>query len=659
MIALAQDNEFVKSVEALFSSTGDMSHAKNFEYRKEQQQLAVEIAEALTEKRSLIAEAGTGVGKSLAYLFPAIMYAKANNKKAVISTHTINLQEQLMYKDLPIIQKLFPQTFEAVLLKGRQNYLCPNRLARALESSKELFTSPEFQELQRIYEWSQKTEEGSISEFDILPDSQVWSLVCSEPHICTARLCPPESGCFYQDMRRKVANADVIVTNHTLFFLLLSGADIEEEMASGYLFANDFAILDEAHTVEGVASRQIGVSVSQYGLRYVLSRLYNAKTGKGLLVMARNAKGTEVCLKAQDQADDFFMAVEMACGFNTEREMRVRHPDIVEDSLSRILSELWEIIQDCAADQEDEMYRSELKEMGRRVKMARDGVRMFLNQEEEDFVYWVEKTGKMGQYLTLNAAPVDISEYMRRLLFREEQTCVMTSATLSVGDSELGYFRNRIGAEEVPAVQIGSPFDYEEQMKLYLVQKMPDPRDEGYEDALIEWIKHFTKESRGRAFVLFTSYRIMHSVAERMSQFFENEGMELFLQGGGMSRHKLVEGFRNSGKGVLFGTDSFWGGVDVPGEALSNVIITRLPFAVPNHPMIQAKMEYIEQNGGNSFQDYSLPEAILKFRQGFGRLIRTRQDRGMVVVLDNRILGKSYGRAFLRALPSCPIEVIK
>jgi len=660
MIALKDTlgSQFVERVHAFFSENGPLSKARNFEFRPQQQEMAARVAQALEEERHLVVEGGTGVGKSLAYLVPAILFALERHKKAIVSTYTINLQEQLLHKDIPILKKVLPVEFEAALMKGRQNYLCPRRLERALQSAKELFTGPEESELQRLAEWASTTPDGSLSDLSVEPDPKVWTQVCSEAHVCTQKTCGQNPRCFYQQARKRLLAADVIVLNHTLLFILLGSPDVQQERESGFVFPNDFIVFDEAHTVEQVASRQIGIGVSQYGLRATIQRLYNSRTRKGLFTVMRDAAGVRLAAELIDDVDKFFAAVESKSDFRKGREFRVRDIDFVPDTITRRLTVLQARITEVVKRADDEVLKAELQEFGRRVRDARDGIATFLEQSAPKHVYWIERTGKSERFLALNAAPVDLAPVLRRMLFREDCCCVTTSAALAVSRPDLAYFRERIGAMDAEPLQLGSPFNFQRQMKIFVVQKMPDPRDAPYHRELERWIAHFVEKTEGCAFVLFTNYGDMQQVAGTMQRFFVDKGMNLLVQGAGSPRSKLLEQFKSTPRSVLFGTDSFWGGVDVPGEALSNVIITRLPFAVPDHPLIEAKLELIEERGGDPFTEYSLPEAILKLRQGVGRLIRTKSDCGIIVILDNRIVTRPYGRAFLQALPKCPVEII-
>src|SRR5437773_333953 len=433
MIALKDNlgSEFVERVRGFFSENGPLSKAKNFEFRPQQQEVAARIARALEEEQHVVLEAGTGVGKSLGYLVPSVLFALEWHKKAIVSTHTINLQEQLLHKDIPILKKVLPVEFEAALMKGRQNYLCPRRLERALQNEQELFTGPERSELQRLAEWARETRDGSLSDLSVEPDPKVWAQVCSEAHICTQKTCGQNPRCFYQQARKRLLAADLIVLNHTLLFILLISPEVQEERESGFIFPNDFLILDEAHTVERVASRQIGIGISQYGLRSIIQRLYNARTRKGLFTVTRDAAGLRLAAELVDGAEKFFAAVESKCDFKKGREFRVRDADLVPDTITSRLTALQARVSEVVKRADDEFLKAELQEYSRRIRDARAGIAAFLEQSAREHVYWVERTGRTAQFLTLNAAPIDIAPVLRRMLFRENCSCIMTSATLS------------------------------------------------------------------------------------------------------------------------------------------------------------------------------------------------------------------------------------
>jgi ATP-dependent DNA helicase DinG len=644
-------------VHQAFSESGVFSGAKDFEYRPEQQEMACAVARALQLSAPLIVEAGTGVGKSLGYLLPSVRFALEQERKAIISTHTINLQEQLFSKDIPILRKALGVDFSAALLKGRQNYLCHTRLRRALQQTDDLFSSSEASELRQLDDLYRAGKLTSLSDLKVRVSPKVWAMVCSEPQLCSMRNCGPN--CPYQVARRQVQEARVVVLNHTLFFGLLAQAEEEEDedQEAGFIFPRDFVILDEAHTIENIAARQLGIQLSESQLRYELTRLFNPKTRKGLLRAAGNVELFRNVQEAIDACDLFFEQAREDLNIQEwQRARRLMDPDWTEDILNRPLADLVISLRNTADEMENEYTRTEYQDYALRVEEYRSEVKQLLQLNDPNSVYWAERNGPEGKNMTLNSALIEVAPVLRDRLFNAGRAIVLTSATLSTGESGMSYFAGRIGAEKVTSRQIGSPFDYKNQMKLVVARSMPEPDRPEYAKALPEWIKRYLKVSEGKAFVLFTSYVMMRKVADELRGFCQEQGWKLLVQGENQNRHDMLKEFREDVNSILFGTDSFWTGVDVPGEALSNVIVTRLPFEVPDHPLVKSRIERLVERGGKAFFEYSVPEAILKLRQGVGRLIRTKRDKGMVVILDSRVATKSYGKRFIKALPDATIE---
>ncbi len=647
-----------------FSPEGPLAGARNYEFRPQQQQMAGAVAMALEEARPLLVEAGTGVGKSLAYLIPAVRFALEKQRKAVISTHTINLQEQLFHKDIPTVRAALGLDFKAALLKGRANYLCHTRLRRALEQASDLFNQEETRQLHELLAWSRGDRgEGSLSDLppDLRISPKVWMQVCSEPHVCTPRNCG--SSCPYQAARLRVEEAQVVVLNHTLFFGLMALAREQEpkengEPTPGFIFGNDFAVLDEAHTIENVAATQLGLSLSEQELRYDLLRMYNPRTRKGTLVKQATPNLLQLLDEARTASEEFFRCARLDARPEEHRgTVRLRQPGWTENLLSPPLERLGAEITCMARAEENDLAREELMETAGRVLAYAETARDFVEMEDEETsVYWMETQGTEGQYTLLRSALINVADVLRDSLFGAGHTCICTSATLSAGENGMKYFSGRVGAEEAEAIRIGSPFNFAEQMEIVVARSMPPPPSgdgerEEYRSALFDWIVRSLERSDARAFVLFTGYGIMREMAAMLRPVCAEHGWPLLVQGDDMDRSSMLRAFKETVGSVLLGTDSFWTGVDVPGEALSHVIVTKIPFEAPNNPLTEARCEEILARGGNPFRDYSLPEAVLKFRQGVGRLIRSKSDKGIVTLLDSRIVAKYYGARFMHALP--------
>ncbi len=646
----------VQTVDDIFSESGALSRLQQFEYRPQQRTMAVAIAGALEARKHLIVEAPTGVGKSLAYLIPALLYARKEKRKAVVSTHTKNLQEQLFRKDLTIARGVLgAKEVHACVLKGRRNYLCTSRLQRAISSTASLFNDDEQDQLLRIFEWSKQTVDGDVENLGFTPNANVWDMVCSEKGVCSSAACG--FMCFFQKTKERVRSANVVIMNHALFFTLMALQGTEEQ----FIFPNDFIIFDEAHTLEAVAGLGIAKNISRYQVLSAIHRLYNPKTKKGLFAKQKKALRA-LCEETEDAAIEFFESIRSAVlsqdsSGSPSKEIRVRRPYIVDDTLTGALTRLEKEAEKIEKTLKSKAEQNEAGAVRRYLWEAHVLVSEFLEQPEFDFTYWVEQgNGRKGN-VTLCASPTNIAEALGPKIFRNGTSVIMTSATLAVNNS-LDYFQRRIGGVGVDGIILDSPFDHNSQMKLCIVRDIPEPDTNGFADALPQWIIRSVDRSKGKALVLFTSTALMRSVAQQLEDEFSQRGIKLLVQGFDQQRHELLQEFKRDIHSVLFGLDSFWQGVDVPGEALEHVIITRLPFAVPHHPLIEAKLESIAQRGGNSFMEYTLPEAVLKFRQGVGRLLRSQSDRGMVTIVDSRVLKKRYGKIFLSSIPHCPAEIL-
>jgi len=660
-----------QEIEKFFSETGLLSEKyPDFEFRKSQKEMAIAVADILEAKSHIFIEAPTGIGKSFAYLVPAILFAKKNKKKAVISTCTINLQEQLINKDIPFLQEVLPVGFRAALIKGKSNYLCPKRLKKVLENANTLFETEEKICLEQIYSWSKVTNDGTLSDISFPVKNEVWDSVCAEKGICTNKTCGniKDTECFYQKAKYNASISDVIIINHHLFFTLFDG--LKKKDSDGYLYNNDFVIFDEAHTIENIAASNIVPSVSREMIKYYLLKLYNDKKKKGLLLKYPALHILPVIQNLLDLNEHFFSLIRRRffkhpADADPQLTVRIFEKNMFENMLTAELINLVENLKTLRQFSKDDLDENQLQDFVLKFSEINYLIDNFIGQknlaENQKFVYWIELSSlKPGANVSLSVSPIDISGFFRDYIFKENNSCILTSATLSI-NGNFDYYKTRLGAEVCSDLRLPSPFDFYNQVKAYVVKDIPVPGrsdDNEYKQKLIFWLNYFIDMTGGKALVLFTNSFIMKAIGTELKNLLDEKGIRLLIQGEGDSSRNLLKKFRKDVNSVLFGLDSFWLGVDVPGEALSNLIITKLPFLVPVHPLIQARLEYIDENGGNSFMDYSLPESILKFRQGFGRLIRNKKDSGILVILDSRVLTKSYGKFFMNAIEDCRLEII-
>lgn len=685
---------------AIFGANGMLAaNLKGYEQRDEQLRMALTVAEAFNNNRVTLVEAGTGTGKSLAYLVPAILWAVRNNERVVVSTNTINLQEQLIRKDLPFLARNAQVEFKAALVKGRGNYVCLRKLESA-EAEPSLFPDESAEELTAIIEWSHATQDGCRSDLAFAPHANTWEEICCEADQCSRSRCKHFNRCFFYRARRDASAARVLVVNHAL---LLSDIVLRKETgydATAILPPFTRLIFDEGHHLEDVATSHLSLVISRGAILKQLHRLVPQKANRaGLLTIISNRLGrdlpesmealyTELSAlleshllpKAHDLAGMTagtmdWLALAMAGTGDAARESKLRITPQVEqgalwkecrqrfhalaDALNEFTSSLRNLLRRCedVPDKLRERMADQLVDSAgieRRLQAMADGLLFFI-ADAEGYCRWMEsKKGARGVQARLCAAPLDVSAQVKETILDRIKTIIVTSATLTVG-GDFGYLKKRtgfslLGPERVNELRLASPFDYATQVFAAIPADMPEPTAPDYRQALEERILRAVAIARGGAFILFTSYDLLNRVHQTLSPDLARLGL-VALRQGETGRHALLARFRKEQNAVLFGTDSFWEGVDVKGDALRLVIIARLPFQVPTEPVQQARAEQIQATGGDPFREFSVPQAVIKFRQGFGRLIRSRDDRGAVLILDRRVTTKNYGRIFLRSLP--------
>jgi len=679
-----------------------------YEYREQQRDMTAAVADAFNHDRVTVIEAPTGVGKTLAYLLPAVEWAQQNKERVVVSTRTINLQEQIIEKDLPALQRALGTDLHACLVKGRGNYLCWRKLNRAL-GDETLFDTEEYKEqLQQLAAWAERSPDGSKSDLPFVPERGLWGEVCSESDSCGFARCPDKKRCFVNKARRDIARADIIVVNHHLLF---SDIAIKRETgdfsALAILPAYKRLILDEGHSVEDSATEYFGVSATRLGALATLGRLHREerRRERGLLPLLkarlmRDCKDLSVSafeqlqealdsrvlptvVQCRREVEQYFDAIrelaaerchdigreikwrltESVLAENTVREFHqfVAVPAVEElRNLSVLLLSLAERINRDLRDasEPDSPIAGELAELqayGLRVERLAETLSEITSAKlRENTVRWVEFDATNDKFIRVARCPLEVGEPLAEGVYEHLRTIVLTSATLTV-KQQFDYLFSRLGmdrlaSERIRARMLSTPFDYPSQAVLAIPDDLPEPNDGDFAEESVRALDTLLTATGGGAFVLFTSYAALDRAHRRLTGRLHENGMVVHKQGG-LPRNVLLERFRADGASVLFATDSFWEGVDVAGQALRCVILVRLPFRVPSEPVLEARSEAIEARGGNAFMDYAVPQAAIKFRQGFGRLIRRRSDRGAVVVLDRRIVTKRYGRVFLQSLP--------
>ena len=686
-------------IKPYFEKNGLLSQCfKEFEYRDEQLHMAEHIEKGLNDEKKVVVEAGTGTGKTLAYLIPSIQWAVENGKKVIISTNTINLQEQLLNKDIPIVKKIMQKDFKYLLVKGRGNFLCNRKHANLLSmkpADLEEFSQDQKKQFEALINWGKETRTGDKSELYFEVDYTVWEYFQSETDICAGSRCPYKSECFFLKSREEKKKADILIANHHIFF---SDLAIRKEIG----FNTDYSILpeyglvvfDEAHNIQKVARDYFSYEVSKYGFTKAMNQIHNIsnnKKHKGQLeillqyLKKRNYEDKEVVEKLLENdvrinhnnlfkagRDYFDRLIEIfSKGQVGSISFRIKKDEIMASSFYSMLNDVKEnfmlefntylrtarkIITSLKDTEDNDGIINDFSKYVERLETFFENFKFINNLDDEEFIYWVEVNNKKSNS-KLVATPLNIDGELSENLYSNLKQLIFTSATIAV-ENNFDYFKKSIGLEEETYDKIiASPFDYDRQMKVYIPSGLPDPNDRNFLDEIEPLLKKMILKTKGRTFVLFTSYKSLNYMYYMLREELEENGINFFIQGM-YPRTKLVEMFKNSDSPVLFGTDSFWEGVDVKGEKLVSVIIVKLPFKVPSDPVTEAIIETYELQGKNPFIEYQIPESVIKFKQGIGRLIRSKEDRGIITILDNRIVTKRYGKYFLDSIPTKNIQRI-